>query len=43
MQEENTMFLGRVNAGEISFVQQFDIKAGALRGGNDLYGALSSL
>jgi hypothetical protein len=36
-------FQGRVNSGEISFVRQFDIKAGASRGSNDLYGALSSL
>ena len=36
-------FLGRVNAGEISFVRQFDIKPGASLGGNDLYGALSSM
>jgi len=36
-------FLGRVHAGEISFVRTFDVKPGASRGGNDLYGALSSL
>jgi hypothetical protein len=36
-------FVGRVNAGEISFVRQFDIPAGASRGGNDLYGTLSSM
>src|SRR5262249_28973941 len=36
-------FMGRVSAGEISFVRQFDIKPGVSRGGNDLYGALSSL
>ena len=36
-------FVGRVNAGEISFVRQFDISAGASRGGNDLYGTLSSM
>jgi len=41
--ERSITFLGRVNAGEISFVRQFDIKPGASRGGNDLYGALSSL
>jgi hypothetical protein len=36
-------FLGRINAGEISFVRQFDLKPGASRWGNDLFGASSSL
>ncbi len=36
-------FLGRVSAGEISFVRQFETKPGGSRGGNDLYGQLSSL
>jgi hypothetical protein len=36
-------FQGRVHAGEISFVRQFDFKPGVARGGNDLFGALSPL
>jgi hypothetical protein len=36
-------FVGRVNAGEISFVRQFGIERGASSGSNDLYGPLSAL
>ena len=36
-------FAGRVNGGEISFVRQFNVKAGGSRGGNDLYGMVSAL
>jgi hypothetical protein len=36
-------FVGRVSAGEISFLRQFDIPPGASRGGNDLYGMSSSM